>query len=340
MKVIPTLTIGNKKWYKEKFLLYDALNISSMRINLTRYSLNYYLKQLLLIKEIQHELWGYEKIEILLDVPYPGTKARICFDGEESNYYIKKNEKIFIVKDKNKMNIKQKKFWVDLFEHLKTGNINEKVEIDDGKLSFNILEKNDEYIKLESMSNGYIGYMKSINLVGQVYINQDSPKIKKDLKNIIEKTQPNKVIFSFLNDLNQIIDIKEYFNLDEKKIIPKIETPIAINNLDKIATECKTLMLGRGDLVLTSNSSMLGIYQDTFINICKEKNKSIIIATDIMNSNLDNNNKLPLRSDLIDLDNLIKSKVDYVVTSGKMGMSKKLNQMVKLINEISKERFE
>ncbi len=338
-RVIPTLTIGDYNWYLKIFNLYRNLNISYIRINLTRFTYDEYINEIMIIKKIQEDIWGKEVFKIILDVPYPGVKARVSFNGDKNYFDVKIGDTIYIHKNKKDENFREKRLSTNLFSSLSNGKIGDYIEIDDGKILFKIVEKKDDFIKLESLSKGSIGYMKTVNIKGKVYSNEVRQSEKEDLRKLIFAIKPYKIMFSFINDTEDIIYIKNFFKIQTDMIIPKIETPVAMSNLENISNYCSQVMLGRGDLALTGKPSLLGIYQENFINTCKKNKAEIIIATDIMTSNIETKQSLPLRSDLIDLDLLIKKEVNFVVTSGKMGLGEKLNEFVDIITAIEKERF-
>lgn len=338
--IIPTLTISDEKTYKELFLVYDSIGVKKIRINLTRYEVEEYTDFIQEMDNVQSELFGYRKLEYLFDIPFPGDKMRVCFDGNSDRVFIKKNDLIYIYNSKHMMDVTQKKFFVKHFEYLYKSNINEIVEIDDGKLLFSIISKESNCVVLKAHNSGFIKYMKTINARGRVYFINTSEEESYKWREIISKLRPSGVVFSFLNSVDDIKLIKEKIipENDTIEIIPKIETPEGINNLNDILNNVNMIMFGRGDMALTASFTKLGYYQELLLSAVKSKGKKVIVATDIMASFCGEDGQIPNRGDLIDLDNLLNQRVDYLAFSGDLSLGNNIKTIDRIIREIKKIR--
>lgn len=337
-EIIPTFSVNTEKNYKKIFDLYQSLNIKEARLNLTRYSLDFYRNEIRKIYNLQLKNYGSIVCDLILDVPYPGTKARIDFDGEKSSVEIEKGTTLFITNDEDQKSIENNIISVDNFSNLSLVKKNEILEIDDGRLKLKVIDKNDNFITTNVLNSGKLKWKKSINRKGIVYFQEKRSEYIDKLFNLFLDIKPKKIVFSFLEKESQINKIKERFNSNKQQvnIIPKIETPKAISNLDEISRHCDQMMLGRGDLVLTGDSAKLGQQEDEFFSTCLKNKVEPIIATDIMNSISDLNFEVPLRSDLIDLDYIVKKRATAIVTSGTSGLGiglKKIRQILTKIDE-------
>lgn len=339
-KIIPTFSIDHEDVYMKRLEFYKELGIKTIRLNLTRYSLAEYEIEINKIKNVQTKLWGKQCIDIMLDVPYPGTKARIKFDGLSRDVFIKKNDLITITNNEKQMNVKNKIFFVENIQDLIRANINDSIEIDDGRLKLIVVSKGKNTIKLQAINSAKVHYMKSINRAGKIYFSEEREEYLHYLTSLIGKTGINLVAFSFVETEEQMKNINRIFGKNNVSCIPKIETLKGIQNLDKILNHCNIAMLGRGDLALTGGIHIVGVAQEYFIDTCKKNGTIIIVATDIMNSVGEFSLSTPLRSDLVDLDNLIRNSVDYVVASGPMSNSSYLKDFYRLIRDISAFRNE
>jgi len=337
-KIIPTFSVDTEDNYKKRLTLYDNLNIDTIRFNLTRYTFDEYQVELDKIRAIQKEI-SKKKMKIIFDVPYPGTKARIKFDGQEANVDVRNGEIIKITKDISLMDVENRILFVENIDDLEQSTTGQVIEIDDGRLNLSFIEKKDDLLVFKTMGSGSLKYMKSINRKEHIFFREKRMGYMNNLINFVENNEPWGVCFSFVETKEDMIKLQECFSENETKLIPKIETPTAINNLEEILDYCDMAMLGRGDLALTGGGNMMGYYQEKFISTCKAKGKNIIIATDIMNSLAEFTLSFPLRSDLIDLDNLVKNKVDYIVTSGEMGKGTGLKKTKDLLNGILDTRL-
>lgn len=336
--IIPTFSIDTEDIYQKRLSFYKKLGIKIIRLNLTRYSLAEYEVEIKKIKNIQLKLWGKQCIDIMLDVPYPGTKSRIKFDGLSRDVFIEKNDVITITDNENQMSVKNKSFFVENIQDLLRAKVNDRIEIDDGRLKLTVISKDKNAIKMQAINNANVHYMKSINRVGKIYFYEEREEYLHDLSSLIENTDTNLVCFSFVETEEQMQTINRLFGKNNVNCVPKIETLKGIQNLNRIQKHCNMAMLGRGDLALTSGIHIVGIAQEKFIETCKKNGVTIIVATDIMNSVGEFSLSTPLRSDLVDLDNLLHNSVDYVVSSGPMSNSSYLKDFCKLIRDISTVR--
>ncbi|MHC5840087.1 hypothetical protein ACYTYC_09790, partial [Streptococcus pyogenes] len=75
----------------------------------------------------------------------------------------------------------------------------------------------------------------------------------------------------------------------------------------------------------------LGYYQELLLSAVKSKGKKVIVATDIMASFCGEDGQIPNRGDLIDLDNLLKQRVDYLAFSGELSLGNKLQSIDRII---------
>lgn len=104
-------------------------------------------------------------------------------------------------------------------------------------------------------------------------------------------TQPvNWIALSFaaspkdLKDLRAKIDAVQH----PAKIIAKIEKPEAIEKLDKIIKHSNAIMIARGDLGIEVPIERLPGMPKDIINRCIQRARPVIVATQMMDSMIDN----------------------------------------------------
>lgn len=176
-----------------------------------------------------------------------------------------------------------------------------------------VREKKTNYLKVEAVNSfeGYIG--KSIQCG---YI-----EIEKDFEDIIQQINyPDvKYIFSFIENSSEIRNLASKIS---GSIIPKIETKLAVQDIQDIVEESDEILVARGDLALDIT---LSDYLDSIkrvVNECKGK-KDIIFCTDVLACS--GNRLVPYRSEIFDLF-LIKSLgCDKIV----LPCSKEINLLTK-----------
>ena len=114
VEIIPTMAIYDSfDKYKEIMRFFVSESIDLIRINMTRFEPERYISEIPLIKKAYREFNQKSELKILLDVPIPGRKPRVAFDGTESRRYIYKGNTIHLTSKKDKMDVENNIFVVD-----------------------------------------------------------------------------------------------------------------------------------------------------------------------------------------------------------------------------------
>lgn len=211
--------------------------------------------------------------------------------------------------------------------------INSFVKIDDGKISFKIISISNNIVKIKATSDCSIEPNKGVNFPG---VELKIPSLtKKDIKDIKLgiKYKVDWFALSFVRSPKDIDDFNE-INKGKSKIpiIAKIEKPEAINNLEKIIQKFDGILIARGDLGVELPIYKLPILQKKIISKCKELNKPVIVATQILESMI--SSALPTRAEVNDVANSVYENVDAVMLSGETAVGEFPVETVKMMNDI------
>ena len=101
--------------------------------------------------------------------------------------------------------------------------------------------------------------------------------------------------------------------------ISKIENYLGYINRKEIINESDAIMIDRGDLAAEIGNEKLTEFTANIIQDCKKIGKPIIIATENLNSLI--NNFTPSKSDILSLDYFLSKKVDYIMLSDETATS-------------------
>src|SRR3989344_3731569 len=128
----------------------------------------------------------------------------------------------------------------------------------------------------------------------------------------------NKVDFMAISFVRKPSDILELRNILNKakaniKIIAKIETKEAIENLDEIIKSADGVMVARGDLAVEMLAEHVPILQKNIIKKCNYAGKPVITATQMLDSMI--KNPVPTRAEVNDVANAILDGTDAVMLS-------------------------
>lgn len=96
-------------------------------------------------------------------------------------------------------------------------------------------------------------------------------------------------------------------------IIAKIERQIAVDNIDKIITVADSIMIARGDLGNEVPLEQIPFVQKIIIDKCKMAKRPVIVATQMMDSMMEN--LKPTRAEITDIAYAILGGADAVMLS-------------------------
>ena len=214
-------------------------------------------------------------------------------------------------------------------------NVGEKVLVDDGKLVLKVIETNSkDTVKLEVLYGSNIASNKGVNLPDTA-ISQPS-LTSKDLKDLaFILTQPaNWIALSFVRHATDITELQKIIaeNNHYAKVIAKIEKPEAVKNIKQIIKVSDGIMVARGDLGVEVAMEKLPAIQKDIIKRCLSKAKPVIVATQMMESMIDNPS--PSRAEISDVANAVLDGADAVMLSGETSVGKHPVLVVEAMNKI------
>ncbi|KKT82272.1 MAG: pyruvate kinase [Candidatus Yonathbacteria bacterium RBG_16_43_6] len=249
-------------------------------------------------------------IAILQDLS--GPKIRIG-DFYQERVILKKGT-IFTLTTKACVGDETKAFvnYKALPKEVKKGNI---ILLDDGKKALEVISVSEDEVKCRVMVGGETKGRRGVNLPGvSLKISCLTPKDKKDLVFGIEQN----VDFVALSFVRRASDIRELRGILAKskstaKIIAKIETHEAIENIDAIIEETDGVMVARGDLAVEVPAEQVPILQKMIIEKCNVAGKPVIVATQMMESMI--KTPVPTRAEVSDVANSILDGADAVMLS-------------------------
>jgi pyruvate kinase len=159
---------------------------------------------------------------------------------------------------------------------------------------------------------------------------------KKDLNDLdFILTQPvNWIALSFVRSPKDIKDLRQRIEKrgHPAKIIAKIEKPEALANIDKIIKASNGIMIARGDLGIEVPIENLALIQKNIIRKCLQRARPVIVATQMMESMIDN--PTPSRPEVTDVANAVLDGTDAVMLSGETAVGKYPVQVIQTMNKI------
>ena len=309
-KIIATL--GPAIYSDTKLKQLVNLGVDAFRINFS-HNTDRINKIVAKIRKIEKS--SNKKIALIADLQ--GVKLRVGkIKGD--NQRIKYNQKyIFDTKkeigDHSRINFPYPK----ILKKLQKGN---KILIDDGKFTFVVTNKKGLAVKTICKSqNCFMKSNKSIHIPNfDIAFNNLTLKDKKDIKTAT-KLGCNWIALSYLQNEKLILEARKLIKKD-MGIISKIENKHALKNIIKIIKATDSLMIARGDLAIDIGHSEVPKVQLSLIKKCSQFSKSVIVATQMLESMIENNTAT--RAEINDIATAIFQGADTVMLSAEAAIGK------------------
>jgi pyruvate kinase len=112
----------------------------------------------------------------------------------------------------------------------------------------------------------------------------------------------------------------------------KIEKPEALLEIEAIIDAADGIMIARGDLAVEVPQEKMPLIQKDIIKRCIRKAKPVIVATQMMESMIENSN--PTRAEITDVANAVIDGADAVMLSGETSMGKYPDRVIHIMEKI------
>ena len=210
-----------------------------------------------------------------------------------------------------------------------------RILIDDGKIQLEVIETNQkDLVKTMILNGGILSSRKGVNLPN-TKISQPSltPKDKLDAEFAL-KNDVDWIALSFVRSATDIIDLRDIVKKNKKstRVIAKIEKPEALNEIDNIIDVSHGIMIARGDLGVEVSFNEVPMIQKDIIKKCINLAKPVIIATQMMESMIDNFR--PTRAEASDVANSVLDGADCLMLSGETSVGKYPVEVIKSMKQI------
>jgi len=204
----------------------------------------------------------------------------------------------------------------NMAKDLKVGN---KILVDDGKLQLitKSVDVNKGIITAKASNTHTVVTNKRINLPDSEYTmpflsEQDKISIINSIK-----LGADSIALSFVNTAKDIKDVRAILKANKGskiKLIAKIETQQALDNIKAIIKEADGVMVARGDLGLETPYYDIPHWEAEIIKLCKKAKKFVIVATQMLDSL--EKTLMPTRAEVTDVYWAVKLGADATMLSG------------------------
>lgn len=328
-KIVCTIGPATESESTLREMILSGMNVA--RINFSHGSWDTQKEKVDLIKKLRKEL--NKSVAILLDNKGPEIRT-----GQfESPIILETGDKFTLRKEdiignKHEVSISYK----NLANDIKIGEI---ILIDDGLVTLKVEDIKDGDIICKVVIGGPVSNNKSINV----------PDVKLKLPSLTEKdiedieggiiNDVDYIAASFVRSKEDVLAVRKILDKHNSniKVISKIENREGIDNFDEILDVSDGIMVARGDMGVEIPFSEVPIVQKMMIKKTYAEAKTVITATQMMESMITNPN--PTRAEVSDVANAIFDGTSAIMLSGETAMGKYPIECIKKMVSIA-ERVE
>ena len=194
-------------------------------------------------------------------------------------------------------------------------NIGDPIFLDSGSLELKVQSIDVDQGRFSAVveRGGLLLSRKGMN-IPQTVLNRAiiTAKDKADIE-FAKKVKPDYLAVSFVQNSQDIEELRKEIDNDDIKIISKIERAIALDDIDNIIRKSDAIMIARGDLGIEMPLEDLPIIQKNLIRHAHWHNKPAIVATQMLASMIDH--RRPTRAEVSDVANAIFDGADALMLS-------------------------
>ena len=306
-------TIGPSSDSPEMIASLIKAGVNVFRFNFKHNTVEWHSERIALVNQVAEKLGV--AIGTLIDLQ--GPEIRINMPGEK----LPITEGELLLFGEEVYEEKEKGFSIthpQIIEHLKEG---QQVVADDGYYSFVVVKKGKKTY-LRSETTGNLPTRKTLNIPGAefpfpVLIDRDFQGLE-----LVARHDIDFYALSFVRSAEDLKVVRKEANKYgvKGKLIAKIETKKAIDQLDEIIKASDGVMVARGDLGVEIPIEQVPFYQKMMIRKCMIQGKFVITATQMLQSMVDN--PFPTRAEVSDIANAVYDLTDCIMLSGETANGK------------------
>lgn len=207
--------------------------------------------------------------------------------------------------------------------------------VDDGKVGLVVQKVEGQDVVCEVTEGGPVSNNKGVSLPGMdVSVPAMSEKDIEDLEFALE-LGVDFIALSFVRspaDIDLVHQVMDRVGKGRLPVVAKIEKPEAVYNLEAIVLAFDAVMVARGDLGVELPLEQVPLVQKRAIQICRENAKPVIVATQMLESMI--NNSRPTRAEASDVANAVLDGADALMLSGETSVGRYAIEVVQTMGRI------
>ncbi len=213
--------------------------------------------------------------------------------------------------------------------------VGEPIMLNDGRQKLRVVAKQWNHLLCDVVHGGTISRGKGINLP---QANLSTPSVtEKDWADLAWglEYEVDFVALSFVRSADDVMRVRDHLDRvgSPIQIIAKIERPEALLNIEGILQWSDGVMVARGDLAIETDCSEVPLVQKHLIARCRELNKPVITATQLLDSMVDS--PIPTRAEVSDIANAVLDGTDALMLSNESAVGQFPRLAVETLMKVS-----
>mgnify|MGYP002713423889 FL=1 len=206
--------------------------------------------------------------------------------------------------------------------------------VDDGKVGLVCTEVDGNDVVCRVTEGGPVSNNKGVSLPGMdISVPALSEKDKADLRFALE-LGVDIIALSFVRSPADVEQVHEIMDEVGRRVlvVAKLEKPEAVDALESIILAFDAVMVARGDLGVEIPLEQVPAVQKRVIQIARENAKPVIVATQMLDSMIENSR--PTRAEASDVANAVLDGADAVMLSGETSVGVDPHNVVRTMSRI------
>ena len=325
-------TLGPSSWEEDMIKKLVEEGVDGFRFNFSHAGYEIFEKVYFYIRSIDRE----KRLPIIGDLQGPVVRI-----GELEPLPVKRGDTVqFVYGEKSELGERTVPVPNRLiFEVLREG---DEILLESGRLAFRVTSIESERVTCEVLVDGIVNPRKTLAIRGKdLPLPSLTEKDIRDIKFAVEKGF-DAIALSFVrsgDDIQRLREILYDLDAEDTKIIAKIETKSAVENIDEIVEKADVILVARGDLAIYYNLEEIYRIQKYIVEKARSEGKPTIIATQLLESMIDN--PIPTRSEVVDVITAVKMGSDALMLAGETAAGKypleAVRWLVRIIGEAERE---
>ena len=194
--------------------------------------------------------------------------------------------------------------------------------VDDGKIALVCKEVDGNDVVCEVTEGGPVSNNKGVSLPGMnISVPALSEKDTEDLRFALQ-LGVDFIALSFVRSPSDVELVRDIMDEVGRRVpvIAKLEKPEAVDALEPVILAFDAIMVARGDLGVEVPLEDVPLVQKRAIQIARENAKPVIVATQMLDSMIENSR--PTRAEASDVANAVLDGADAVMLSGETSIGK------------------